>query len=324
MKACKKYRFFLGAITILMVLGLMEFAEAKEEYPVKPIQLIVPWPVGGDTDLVARVWADYAEKILGQPIVVINKPGGGGVLGSTLVAKAKPDGYTLMESPPGNTIVAPQTSKTEYNLDDFIAICRITATPCGIVVHTESPWKTLEEFVQDAKKNPNKFTFGSLGMSTWTNLAFKFWEMQASIKLKYIYHQGSAPGTMALLGRHVDIAFLYPQNFIPHVKGGQFRLLAIDAPRDEHPGIPSFKSLGYKGNYIGWSGVFAPKGTPKQVIQKLADTTKNIFADSKFHQSLKNVNASPGFLEPEELQKDLKQEYEDIGQVIDTIGIRVK
>jgi len=110
---------------------------------------------------------------------------------------------------------------------------------------------------------------------------------------------------------------------MPHVKGGKFRLLAVDSP-EEHPQVPTFKSLGYKGNYIGWSGIFAPKGTPGHVIQKLADTTKKVMADPKFLQSLKNINATPGFMGPEEWQKELRQEYEDIGKVVDTLGIRPK
>jgi tripartite-type tricarboxylate transporter receptor subunit TctC len=182
----------------------------------------------------------------------------------------------------------------------------------------------MEDFVQDAKKNPNKFSFGSLGMSSWTNLAFKFWEMQAGIKLKDIFQQGSAPATMALLGRHVDISFLYPQVFIPHVKDGKFRVLAIDAPWDEYPQIPTFKSLGYKGNYTGWSGIFTPKGTPPEIIQKIAETSKKIMADPKFLEALKNVNSTPGFMGPEEWQKNLKQEYEDLSKVIDELGIRAK
>jgi tripartite-type tricarboxylate transporter receptor subunit TctC len=314
----------ISMVGVILGLGCLESASAKEEYPAKTIQLIVGWPVGGDTDLVARVWAEYAKPLLGQPIVVINKPGVAGVLGSTFVSKAKPDGYTFMQSPPGNVLVAPQITKVDYKTDDFIPICRITATPCAIVVHADSPWKKMEDFVQDAKKNPGKLSFGSLGMSSWTNLAFKFWEMQAGIKLKDIFQQGSAPATMALLGRHVDISFLYPQVFIPHVKDGKFRVLAIGAPWDEYPQVPTFKSLGYKGNFNGWSGIFAPKGTPPEIVKKIEETSKKVMADPKFLGALKNVNSTPGFMGTEEWQKSLKQEYDDLSKVIDELGIRAK
>ena len=324
MKPRRKHLFFVCIFGLVLALSSWNPCAAKEEYPIKPIQLIVAWPVGGDTDLVARVWAEYAKSLLGQPIVVINKPGVAGVLGSTFFSKTKPDGYTLMQSPPGNVLLAPQLTKVEYKTEDFIPICRITATPCAIVVHADSPWKKMEDFVQDAKKNPNKFSFGSLGMSSWTNLAFKFWEMQAGIKLKDIFQQGSAPATMALLGRHVDISFLYPQVFIPHVKDGKFRVLAIGDPWDEYPQIPTFKSLGYKGNYNGWSGIFAPKGTPSEIIQKIAETSQKIMSDSKFLEALKNVNSTPGFMGPEQWQKQLKQEHDDLSKVVDELGIRVK
>lgn len=324
MKAQKRIFLLMLAAFLIVGLNVSAFAQGKEEYPKKSIQLIVPWPPGGDTDLVARVWADSAEKVLGQPVVVINKSGAGGVTGTVFVARAKPDGYTLIQGAPGNNLVAPQVTKVEYDIDGFVPICLITANPCGLAVHAESPWKTLEEFVQEAKKNPGKLSFGSCGAASWTTLVAKHWAMQSGVKLKDIHFQGCGPAATALLGKHVDIAFLYPQSFQPQVKGGSMRVLVLDALWEEHPEIPTFKKLGYKGNYTGWSGVLAPKGTPDYVIEKIVETTKKVMKEPKFLDGLKNINVSPRYVGPEEWEKDLKQQYVDLGKVIDELGIRAK
>lgn len=302
----------------------MQASEAKNDYPVKPINHIVPWPPGGDTDLVARSWAGYAEKILGQPVIVINKVGGGGVAGTTFAAKAKPDGYTLIQASPGGNLVAPQLARPDYNLDSFTPVCLITASPYGIAVNINSPWKTLDDFVQSAKKNPGKFLFGSAGAATSNTLVATHWIRQSGIELKYIHHQGAAPATTALLGGHVDIALLAPQSFIPQLKSKKVRLLVVGAPLDDYPEVPTFDKLGYKGYFIGWSGIFAPRGTPKYVIKKLADTTKEIMKDPAFIKILKNINATPSYMGPEEWQNALKQQYIDIGKVIDEMGLRKK
>jgi tripartite-type tricarboxylate transporter receptor subunit TctC len=324
MNSAKKMFIFLLGITLIVGLTSLESVGAEKKYPAKPIRHVVCYPPGGDTDLTARVWANFVEKVLGQPVTVINKVGGGGVSGTTFAAKAKPDGYTLMQAASGANIVSPQVAKTEYNLDSFVGVARLTASPGGLAVHVDSPWKTMEEFVRDAKKNPGKLNLGSCGAISSNTLFTRQWAMQAGIELKFVHHQGCAPATTALLGRHVDICFLYSQSFVPQVKAGKLRALAVAAPLEGLPGVPTFNKLGYEGSYTGFSGILAPKGTPASAIKTLAAATAKVMKDPEFVQALKNIKARPAFLGPEEFQKDMKQQYEDLGKVIDAMGLRPK
>lgn len=323
MDSGKKILFATLGVFLIIGLNVSAFAQGKEDYPNKPIQLISAWPPG-NTDLPARVWAESAEKILGQPIVLINKPGAGGVPGTTYVVRAKADGYTLLAGAPGSNLVAPLVTKTEYDIDSFIPICLISENPCGLVVHAESPWKTLEQFVQDAKRDPGKLKFGSPMATSWVTLVVKNWAMQAGIKLKDIHFEGSGPAATALLGRHVDIILAYPQFFQPQVKAGTLRVLAIDATWEEHPEIPTFKNLGYKGNYAGWSGILAAKGTPSYIIDKLAETAKKVMNEPKFLEAMKKINVSPMFMGPEEWKKNLIDQYADLKKVVAGLDIQKK
>ena len=320
----KKIFVIMLVPVLLLGLGSLQSIEAKKDYPAKPLHHIVPYPPGGDTDLTARAWANVAEKFLGQPVVVLNKAGGGGVAGTTFFAKSRPDGYTLMQGACGSNLVSPQVAKTEYDINSYGAVCRIAEYPAALVVHVDSPWKSLDDFIRDAKKNPGKLSVGSTGAVAWNTLVTKHWEMQAGLKLKYVHHQGSAPATTALLGRHVDIALLSPQNFVPQVKAGKVRLLVAGSHLKECPDVPTFSDLGYRGNYTSWSGVLAPKGTPLSIRKKLSDATQEVMKDPKFIQALKNLSATPSFMGPEEWQKSLEQQYKDLGMVIDEMGFRAK
>jgi len=310
-----------GGILIIGI-SLLQPVGAEEKYPTKPINLIVPYPPGGDTDLTARIWAEYVGKLLEQPIVVLNKAGAGGITGTLFVAQANPDGYTLIQGSCGGNLVGPQLTKVGYDLDSFMAVCQIAAYPGGLAVHADSPWKTLEEFIRDAKNNPGKLSFGSTGVSTWNALVAKYWQMQAGIKIKDVHFQGAAPAMTALMGKHCDFSFLSPQNFVPQVKGKTLRLLAVGELWEEYPEIPTFKNLGYKGNYTSWSGTLAPKGTPINFIKKLSDTTMRVMKDPQYIQALNKINSKPSFKGYEEWQEDLQQQYKDLGMVIDQMGLR--
>lgn len=318
------------AVKILMItlvaVGVFSLqpALAKKAYPKKPIKLIVCYSPGGDADLTARVWADFAEKELGQPVVVVNKTGGGGVAGTTFAAHARPDGYTLFLAQAGATLIAPQTAQTTYDVDSFEYISRIMIGNCGVIAHKDAPWNTLADFVKDAKAKPNTLLYASPGAATWLTLAVQHWEMIADVDLKHVEHQGSAPAVTSLLGKHTNISFVFPQNYIPQVKSGNIKLLALGSPSDKFPGVPSFAQLGYSGEYIGWGGIAAPKGTPKEVIDKIAATTKVLVKNPQFIKALENIHATPSYMGPEEWTDAVNQQYKDLAVVIDNLGIRAK
>ena len=321
----KKYFVLIYVIVLILGFGSFQLAESQEQYPVKPIQLIVPWPPGGPTDTDARIWAEFAQKVLGQPIIVLNKPGAGSVIGTSLAATAKPDGYTLLQGTAGSNLIGPLAQKIDYGFDSFLYIVRFVQNPNGLCVHAESRWKTLADFIQDAKKNPGKLIMSSIGSAGWNTLAPANWAEQAGIKLKWVHYQGGAPSMMAVLGKHADIIFQYPQVILPHVKAGKLRLLAVGETFKEYPEVPTFKQLGYTGNYSGWSGILAPKGTPDFIIKKLGDITENkLMKNPEFIKAIINAGETPFFEGPKEFQAFANQQYEEIGAIIDKLGLRAK
>jgi len=327
MKNRNKKRIF-GVASIFfvsLVFGLFQPGEAQE-YPTKPINYIVPFAPGGDTDLSARVWADFASKILGQPVVVVNKTGGGGITGTEFAAQSKPDGYTIFAGGPGPITISMQVNKVSYTLDSFVPVARIMVGQCGLVVRTNAPWKTEKELVQDAKKNPGKFIFGAPGVASWPTFAGKQWEKQAGIHLKIVQHQGSAPIVTAMLGGHVDITFAYAVAWAPQVRAGKLGLMAVDAhvPGGEYPGVPTFEELGYKGVFTGWAGIFMPKGVSDYAVKKLAEATKKMMDNPEFIQAMRNVNCTASYLGPEDLTNHVKKQYADLGKIVDELGLRAK
>jgi tripartite-type tricarboxylate transporter receptor subunit TctC len=324
MKFIKKICLLSLCVAGISGFNLIQAIAAEEKYPTKPINLIVPFPPGGDTDLMARTWAENIGKLLEQPVVVLNKAGAGGITGTAFVAISKPDGYTLLQGSCGGNLVAPQVTKADYDINSFKAVCQTVSYPGGLAVNFDAPWKTLDEFIADAKKNPGKLIFGSPGASSWNTLVAKYWGMQAGIKLKEVHFQGAAPLVTALLGKHVDIAFLSPQNFVPQVIGKSMRLLVMGEAWNEYPEIPTFQKLGYKGNFSSWSGALAPKDTPDFITKKLGEVTAQMMKDQQFIQTLKKMNANPFFRGPDEWQKELVQQYKDLGMVIDEMGLRAK
>ena len=317
-------KMFIIMVGVILLIGSSSFqiVAAEKEYPVKPINIIVPFSAGGDTDLGIRIWADSAEKALGQPIVVINKVPP--AAGTTFVAMAKPDGYVLSANAP-YYLVGPNMAKVEWNMDSFEPVCRLTSAIFGMVVHAESPWKTMDEFIEDARKNPGKFSVGSAGALNYLSLSIKYWEMQAGIKLKFVHHSGAAPAMTSLLGKHVDISMFFPELYVPQVMTGKLRLLALGAPVKEFPEVPTFEQRGYKGHYFGYNLILAPKGTPTHVIEKLSDVTENVvMKDPKYIQALKNINATQAFLGPKETKELVEDHYKIIAEVTDKLGVRPK
>lgn len=310
---------------LLLLFSFVSVVSAAE-YPTKPINYIVPFAPGGDTDLSARVWAEFASKILGQPVIVINKTGSGGALATNFVATAAPDGYTMLAGGPGPNCLSMQLNKVDYTVDSFIPVARIMVGQCGLFVAADSPWKTEKDFVADAKKNPGKYIFGATGVASWPFFAGKQWANLAGVDVKWVQYQGSGPVVTGMLGKNVDISFGYSVAWASQAKAGTLRALAIDAPSpgNEWPGVATFKDLGYQGNFTGWAGIFVPKGTDAAIVKKLADTTQQLMNNPEYVQAMKNVNCVANYLGPEDLKKEVDQQYKDLGKVVDELGMRAK
>ena len=312
----------LGMGAFLLAGGLLSVPAQAADYPTKPIQLVSPYGAGGDSDLTARVWAEFAKKKLGQPVVVVNKTGGGGLTDSLFAAKAKPDGYTLFLAQAGPNIIIPLTAKgANYGFDSFDYIARVMLANCAVVVSKDSPYKTLKEFEEAAKKEPGKLVFASPAATSWLTFAMRNWFTSTGVKIKQVEYKSGGEAATAVLGGHADMTFLFPQNYAPMASADKLRILAIGTKSDVYPDAPTFAEQGYQGNYYGWAGIAAPKGTPKEILDRLAAISEEIVKDPEYIKAIKNMNASPDFTTGEAWMKQLKEQYAEMNKVLTDLGL---
>lgn len=275
----RKRQWKLGAVvplvTLLFVFGFTTLSVA--EYPTKPITLIVNYIPGGGTDLPARVLSGVINKFLGQPMVVMNKPGGGTHIGSDFVAKSKPDGYTLLISYGGlEQTFSPHIRKLPFDpINDFIPITPISIYDGVALVRADAPWRSLNEVVKDAKKNPGKIRFGRSGTFGTNHILSLLFRKEAGIEMRInVPYKGGAHTMTELLGGHVDVAFLGHPISVEHVQAGKVRMLASSG-KDRNPytpEVPTFLEQGFNVVLGNIKGIAAPKGTPADIIAKLNDS----------------------------------------------------
>lgn len=292
-------------ITLTAALAVtLSAGSALAEYPDKPINVIVPYGAGGDSDLSTRVWADAMEKIMGSPVVVINKTGAGGVIGTAFVANAAKDGYTLINAGLGNMQVSPSFSKTPYAFDSFEPVVKMSSVPLGIVVAANSPYKTFKDFVAAAKAG--SLTQGAWGASSSGAVLGTIIADQAGYKVRYVHGNTTAESMVALIGGHIDSAVSFPPAFAPHVKSGRARVLVLNQKMAEFPNVPTFAELGIKGDFEGWSGIFAPKGVPSEVVSKLVAASTKAMADPAVLKAFANMGANVDFRHGADWVKDMQ------------------
>lgn len=299
----------LGALSLSFTMG-----SALAEYPNKPIQVIVPYSAGGDSDLTTRIWADAVEKEIGSPIVVVNRPGGSGVVGTAFVVNAKKDGYTLVNAGLGNVLVAPNFSKAPYDFDDFTPIVKMTSVPLAVVVAEDSPYKTFDDFVAAAKQKT--LTQGSFGAASSGTILANLIAKQMGYKPKYVHANNTAESVAAVVGGHIDSAVSFPPGFDPHLKAGKARVLVMNERMDHHSDqIPLFSDYGIKGDFEGWSGIFAPKGVPEEVVTTLVAATEKVMQDPKVLESFNNIGALVDFRHGDEWVSDMRATYTMMGEL---------
>lgn len=282
-------------------------APALADYPEKPIKVIVPWGAGGDSDLTTRVWADAMEDVLGVPVAVINKVGGNGVIGTVEVVNAKPDGYTLLNAGLSNVLVTPNFADVPYDFDSFAPIVKLSSVPLGILVQSSSPYTTFEEFVAGA--NEKTLTQGSWGAASSGTILADIIADQAGYKVNYVHGNTTAESMVSLIGGHIDSAVAFPPAFDPHLRSGAARLLAVNVASDAYPGVPTFADLGIKGDFGGWSGIFAPKDVPQEVVDKLIEASTKAMQDPKVIEAFANIGATVDFQHGQGWIDDMRATY---------------
>lgn len=297
----------LASMLCLVAFGIAPgFAQA--EYPDRPITLLSPFGTGGDSDLSARVWADFAQKELGQPVLVVNKPGGGGLTGTLEASKAKPDGYTLFLGQAGPCIIIPLISKVgNLDKDTFQLVTRFIKSNTGIVVKADAPWKDLNDFREAAKKEPNKFVYSGVSAGSWLTLAFRAWAIESGVDVKRVEYNSGAEAATAIVGGHGDLSFLFSPNYKALVNGGKLKVLAQGTKSEEFPDVPTFSELGYEGDYFGWSAIVLPKGTPQEIVDKLIAVSEKISKDPEYIKAVSNL----GFIVDNTSGAKFKEEFDE-------------
>lgn len=315
-----------SAVALAMALAFSAGSGAyAADYPVKPITVISPYGAGGDSDIAARVWAEFAKQELGQPVLVVNKTGGGGLTGTMFAAKARPDGYTLFLGQLGPCVMLPITTKAGgLNKDSFEMIARFATSNTGAVVSADAPWKNLTDFEKDAAANPQKYTFSSPSATSWVALAFKSWIYNNKLQLKNVEYVSGAEAATAVLGKHGDITFLFRANFDALVKGGKLKLLAVGDKMEEYPDVPTFAELGYEGNYMAWAAIAAPKGVPDDIKAKLQAVTEKIAKNPEFIKALENVGYTINYLDGAAFKQEVDKQYVEMQTLLKAMNLAVQ
>jgi tripartite-type tricarboxylate transporter receptor subunit TctC len=299
---------------------------AQDSYPSRPVTVINPFPPGGAVDVVGRPFAAVLEPLLKQPVVIETKAGAAGQVGAQFVASAKPDGYTLLAHLPslaGFEAVDKVFGRTpKFTRADFIPIARLTEGPMVLVVNDQQPYKTLKEFVDDARKNPNKLTFSSSGLYGALHLPTALFMKAADIQMKHLPTAGGGPALTAILGNNSQVLVTSIAAANAQMKAGKLRALACFSSQRaaSAPDVPTLKELGYSVEFSIWVGLFAPKGTPDPVIARLRAETKNAVANEQFKKAVANIGDVVAYLDQPEFKVFWDADAKRVEAAVQSIG----
>jgi len=308
----------------LALLGAV--AAARAEYPEKPITMVVPFPPGGVADTVARPVAEALSRELKQPVVIENKAGSGGALGIGAAARAPADGYTVLLSLSSISIL-PEADrilgrKPQFTRDQFKPIARFTADPTVLVVRADAPWKTLDEFIADARRYPGRFNYGSSGNYGTMHVPMEMLKGSANFRMTHIPFTGAGPAVVALLGGQVDAISSGPATVVQHVKAGKLRALAHwgDKPLAALPGVPSLREAGHPVQFAQWSALFVPAGTPDDVVQKLRAASRKAASDPQVQQTIATAGSPIAYQDAPDFQAYWNEDAARMTQAVKEIG----
>jgi len=295
--------------TFFALIALLACGAQAQDYPTKPITMIVPFPPGGIADITGRPLAASMEKALGQPVVVVNRTGAGGAVGMTAAARAAPDGYTILMALSSISIFPvsdPLEGRTApYQISDFMPIALVTADPTVLVVHADSPYQSIGDLVAAARANPGKINYSSSGIYGTLHVAMEMFAGAAGIQLFHVPYQGGGPAVTALLGGQVEALASGPAAAVAQIKGGKMRaLVGWGAKRLAlMPELPTFLELGYKDvEFYIWSAVVAPAAVPPNVQQRLRAAVRAAVADPQFSGAMAKVSTPISYLDAPEFK----------------------
>lgn len=313
-------------MAFIFIMAAVGAAFAAAQYPTKAVSLIVPYAAGGSSDLSARPFADELANVLGQPVVVVNRPGAGGGVGAAEVARKKGDGYTLLNASIGNITIVPYTANVGYDCNAFKPVAQITDIPLALAVPAESEIKTLADYVDYAKKNPGKLRYGSPGAGNIQHVTLAGWSFDNKIDIVHTPYEGANPAVAALLGGHIESTFTGLTEVLPHIKSGAVRILAVTGPSriDIIPDVPTFKELGYDLQSSVWYGILAPASTPDDIVNILSEACKKAYDTEKVQNSWKKLFIFPSFLGPKEFGERIQHEAAEHQRILGNLGLLKK
>lgn len=325
MKGRKGIGVVLGACVCLFLSGV---AGAAEKYPTKAIELVVPFAAGGSTDVLARLVAKFAPKYFDKPLVVVNKPGGGGVVGTEGVVRSKADGYYLyIGYGSGHDLVMPHFQKLPYKtFEDLIPICRLSVHSVAMVNRADAPYKNLKEFIEWGKKR-EQVTASVSTKAGSVDITFQALAKATGLKIVTVPFRGGADAVTAIVGGQTDTGGNHPSEIISHIKAKRLIPIAVALEQRDPalPDVPTFRELGYDVVTVGSvKGVAAPKGTPPEVIQYLVERFKKVCEDPGFIQEMKNIGQPVMFQGPAEFAKYLREGFEQYGRLIKEFDIKLQ
>lgn len=295
-------------------------AQGSEGFPAKPIHIIVPYGAGGSTDVIARIVAQKLGERLGKAVVVEDRPGANGIIGSEVVAKAEPDGYTLLACSNGQTVNVTLYKSLPFDLTrDFVSVAGIASMPNVVAVHPSQPIPTFAALIAAAKADPTRLAYGHAGVGSSQNLSGELLKLRAGINMRQIAYKGGGPAVADALGDHVPVVIAGLPAIVQYVKSGQLRALAVTSARrsSQLPDVPTVAEEGYPGfNQVFWIGLIAPRGVPAEVVTRLNSAVNEVLATPEVVKLLAAQGAEPMAGSPAQLAKFMQQEIATAADVI--------
>ena len=315
-----------SAILLVIALGGASLALAQS-YPSRPVRIVVPFAVGGNSDRIARALSDSLGKTFNQHFVVENRPGAGGAIGVDIVGKSTPDGYTLLKCTVGQFAILPHLQKLGYNpLKDFAPISNLGSNSLVVSVHGSVPAKTFREFVDYVKANPGKVSYGSAGNGSFSHFSTAMFVARAGLNMIHVPYKGGPLATQDLIAGQLNTYFGNAPDLVPHAKTGRIVLLAVTSEKRDRalPDLPAIAEL-YPGfSTVSWNGLMAPAGTPKEIIDRLAREVQKALREpamiARFEQmGIDAIGSTPG-----ELAELMRRDFARYGEAVKTAGIRAE
>jgi tripartite-type tricarboxylate transporter receptor subunit TctC len=315
-------------IVLFFIFSVFAFAAQAQNYPSRPVKLVVGFTPGGGVDINARLLAPKLSEFLGQQFIIENRPGAGTNIANEMVARAAPDGYTLLMNTAALAINMSLYSKLPFDaLKDFAPVSVFSESPNVLVVNAKLPVQNVKDLIEHARRSPGKLNYSSAGVGTTQHLAAELFKLRTKTFIVHIPYKGTAPSMAGLIAGEVEMSFANIPAIQAHVKSGRLRALATAAPRRDAqlPDVPTTKEAGLDGvEVVVWYGLFAPAGTPRDIVQALAGAVQRATRDADTRRRLLEQGAEPVGNTPEEFARLMKDEVARWAEVVKVSGARAE